>query len=84
MANVAAMATTNNTTTTTNRWNMSSLRSALPSIPPTSASSLRFTAFPRRYSTTKTLRISRTKPNSLLNSFTGILPPTSFFAPSSS
>ncbi|KAK2440523.1 60S ribosomal protein L17 [Trifolium repens] len=79
MANVAAMATTTN-----NRWNMSSLRSALPSISPTSASSLRFTAFPRRSSTaTTTLRISRTKPKSLLNSFTGILPPT-LFVPSSS
>nr|ACJ83880.1 unknown [Medicago truncatula]AFK44530.1 unknown [Medicago truncatula] len=78
MANVAVMATTNNNhPTTTSRWNMSSLRSSLPPIPPTSASSLRFT----RPSPT-TLRISRVKSQSLLPSFTGLRPLPIFAPPS--
>ncbi|XP_004500404.2 large ribosomal subunit protein bL17c [Cicer arietinum] len=77
MANVAVMATTNNTSN--NRWSMSSLRSALPSIPLTSASSIRFT----RRSSPTTLQISSNKPKSLLPSFTG-LRSLSIFGPLSS
>ncbi|XP_058787861.1 large ribosomal subunit protein bL17c [Vicia villosa] len=71
MANVAVMATTTNTTTTS-RWNMSSLRSALPSITPPSASLVRFTAFPPP--SPAKLRISKIKPKSLLPPFTGLRP----------
>ncbi|CAK8566146.1 unnamed protein product [Lathyrus sativus] len=70
MANVAVMATTTNHTSSSSRWNMSSLRSALPSITPPSASLVRFTAFPPH--SPPTLRISKIKPSSSLPPFTGL------------
>ncbi|XP_057433295.1 50S ribosomal protein L17, chloroplastic [Lotus japonicus] len=69
MASVSVMATGSET-----RWSMSSLRSALPSPSPSpSSSSLRFPQF-RRPSSPPSLRISKSKPQALLPSFTGLAP----------
>ncbi|RYQ88903.1 hypothetical protein Ahy_B09g095819 isoform B [Arachis hypogaea] len=52
---------------------MNSLRSTLPSLPPLPASSIRFPHSPSS-SSSRTLRISRSKPKALLPSFTGLAP----------
>ncbi|XP_020203673.1 50S ribosomal protein L17, chloroplastic [Cajanus cajan] len=80
MASIAVMATT----TDTSRWSMASLRSALPS-PSSVSSSLRFPSSSPSSSSSTKLRISRTKPKSLLTSFTGLAPLNPLFlsAPSS-
>ncbi|CAJ1960659.1 unnamed protein product [Sphenostylis stenocarpa] len=83
MASVSVMATSSDS-----RWSMASLHSALPSPspPPSSlSSSLRFSvSSSSSFSSTK-LRISRTKPKSLLTTFTGLAPLNPLFlsAPSS-
>ncbi|KAG4974964.1 hypothetical protein AAZX31_11G209600 [Glycine max] len=77
MASVSVMATTSN-----NRWSMASLRSALPSHSPSVSSSLRFPVLPS--SSSSKLRISRTKPKSLLTPFTGLVPLNPLFLSSPS
>lgn len=69
MAHVAVMATSSSDSSS--MWSMSSLRSALPRSSPIS---VRFPVFPPPSSSSATLRISRTKPKSLLPSFTGLTP----------
>ncbi|ESW18918.1 hypothetical protein PHAVU_006G082300 [Phaseolus vulgaris] len=81
MASVSVMATSSD-----NRWSMASLRSALPSpSPPSLSSSVRFSVSSSSSSSTMKLRISRTKPKSLLTTFTGLAPLNLLFlsAPSS-
>ncbi|KAL1293643.1 hypothetical protein HN51_054286 [Arachis hypogaea] len=71
----AVTATTTAAADTTSRssWCMNSLRSTLPSLPPLPASSIRFPHSPSS-SSSRTLRISRSKPKALLPSFTGLAP----------
>ncbi|TKY47293.1 50S ribosomal protein L17 [Spatholobus suberectus] len=78
MASLAVMATSSDS-----RWSMASLRIALPSTSPVS-SSLRFPVFPSSSSSSTKLRISRTKPKSLLTSFTGLAPLHPLFLSASS
>ncbi|OIW14111.1 hypothetical protein TanjilG_21251 [Lupinus angustifolius] len=65
-------------TTTERRWDMSSLRSSLPSLSSSSTSSpiisIRFPLSHSPSSSSKALRISHSKPKSLLQSFTGLAP----------
>ncbi|KAE9598868.1 hypothetical protein Lal_00022604 [Lupinus albus] len=77
-------------TSTERRWNMSSLRSSLPSLSSSSTSSpiisIRFPLSHSPSSSSKPLRISHSKPKSLLQSFTGLAPINPIFlsSPSSS
>ncbi|KAK7305577.1 hypothetical protein VNO77_43483 [Canavalia gladiata] len=80
MASMAVMATSSGS-----KWSMASLRSALPShSPSTVSSSLHFPMLSP--SSSKKLRISTTKPKSLLTPFTGLAPinPLRLSSPSSS
>ncbi|RDX75681.1 50S ribosomal protein L17, chloroplastic [Mucuna pruriens] len=80
MASVTVMATSSDS-----RWSMASLRSALPSHSSSVSSSLHFPVSPSSSSCSTKLRISITKPKSLLTSFTGLAPLNPLFlsAPSS-
>ncbi|XLR00058.1 hypothetical protein S83_066256 [Arachis hypogaea] len=71
----AVTATTTAAADTTSRssWCMNFLRSALLSLPPLPASSIRFPHSPSS-SSSRTLRISRSKPKALLPSFSGLVP----------
>ncbi|KAF7816264.1 50S ribosomal protein L17, chloroplastic [Senna tora] len=78
-------------TSTDSRWSMTSLRAALPSLPSSSSSSsasLCFpvaATFPPSSSSSRSLRISQTKPKSVLKSFCGLSSQNLlFFAGSSS
>ncbi|CAL0334773.1 unnamed protein product [Lupinus luteus] len=76
-------------TSTERRWNMSSLRSSLPSLSSSSTPSpIISIRFPLSHSpsssSSKALRISHNKPKALLQSFTGLAPLNPIFLSSSS